>query len=281
MGKRLLTLAIAVVMVTWFLPAQGVAQKASFSAPATPKFAPGDLLVKYKVKVGGRTLGAAAIATAKVSVARKFKLKLAPAFKKGGALDRLNIQQFRLAAGEGLQQALQRLRKDPNVEIAEPNYLLYALKNPNDPEYRTNLWGMKKIRMATVWDRLTGSRRVVVAVIDTGIDYNHKDIKGNMWRNRRERAGNRKDDDRNGVVDDIFGANFCGGRVSGNPMDDNRHGTHVAGTIGAMGNNGLQVVGVNWRVRLMAVKFCVPTVPERPPTPSGPSIMPPECAPIL
>src|SRR4029077_14236275 len=89
--------------------------------------------------------------------------------------------------------------------------------------------------------------------IDTGIDYNHPDLAANIWTNPGEVPGNRVDDDHNGFVDDVHGYDFANN--DGDPKDDNGHGTHTAGTVGAGGNNGVGVVGVNWHVQLMAVKF--------------------------
>jgi len=103
------------------------------------------------------------------------------------------------------------------------------------------------------WDVTTGNSNVVVAVIDTGVDYAHADLAANMWKNPNEIAGNNIDDDGNGYIDDIYGIDAVNG--DGDPYDDNSHGTHIAGTIGAVGNNGIGVAGVNWNVKIMACKF--------------------------
>lgn len=103
------------------------------------------------------------------------------------------------------------------------------------------------------WNITTGSEDVVVGVIDTGIDYTHTDLAANMWVNEKEIPDNGIDDDGNGVVDDVFGYNAIDD--SGDPMDDNRHGSHCAGIIGAVGDNDEGVTGVNWKVKLMALKF--------------------------
>ncbi len=149
------------------------------------------------------------------------------------------------------------------VAYVEPDFAITMSARPNDPSF-SQLWGLSNsggsggvigadIRATAAWDVTTGSRNVVVAVIDTGIDYNHPDLAANMWRNPGEIAGNGRDDDGNGFVDDVYGWNFAD-RTS-NPFDDEGHGTHVAGTIGAVGNNGTGVTGVSWRVSLMALKF--------------------------
>lgn len=129
-----------------------------------------------------------------------------------------------------------------------------AEKHPNDPRYQ-ELWGMRNINASAAWANRAGDNSVIVAVIDTGVDYDHPDLRANMWVNPRETRNNR-DDDGNGIKDDIHGAAFLGGRtLSGNPRDLHGHGTHCAGTIAAVGNNGIGVVGVNWNVKIMALRF--------------------------
>ena len=124
---------------------------------------------------------------------------------------------------------------------------------PDDPKL-DQLWGMTNINARVAWDKVNESP-VVVAVIDTGVDYTHEDLAGNMWKNPGEVAGNDMDDDGNGIKDDVHGAKFANNVASGDPKDDNEHGTHCAGTIGAVGNNHLGVVGVNWKIQIMALKF--------------------------
>lgn len=163
-------------------------------------------------------------------------------------------------------RSLSRLRE---VLIAEPNYILRASATPDDKDYG-RLWGLNNIgqkdsggsvgipgidmSMERAWSITTGSRDVLVGVIDTGINYRHPDLVNNMWVNEAEASGvTGVDDDGNGYVDDIHGYNFVAN--TGDPMDDNGHGTHCAGTIGAEGNNGIGVVGVAWKVSLMGIKF--------------------------
>jgi subtilisin family serine protease len=134
---------------------------------------------------------------------------------------------------------------------------------PDDSSFGS-LWGLHNagqsgglidadIDAPEAWDITTGSSEVVVFVVDTGVDYTHPDLAANMWVNPGEVAGDGIDNDANGYIDDIHGINSITG--SGDPMDDNYHGTHVAGTIGARGNNGLGVTGVNRSVKIGAAKF--------------------------
>ncbi len=123
---------------------------------------------------------------------------------------------------------------------------------PNDASY-SSTYGMNQIDAPEAWNKTTGSDSVVVGVIDTGVDYTHPDLVGNIWTNPGEIAGNGIDDDGNGFVDDVHGFDFVNN--DGDPMDDNHHGTHVAGTIAAQGNNGRGVSGVAWNTSIMALKF--------------------------
>ncbi|MCB0320759.1 MAG: S8 family serine peptidase, partial [Bdellovibrionales bacterium] len=142
--------------------------------------------------------------------------------------------------------------EDPSIEHCEPNYYWTIASVPNDPKF-SDLWGMSKIHAPEAWDTATGSREVVVAVLDTGVDYNHSDLADNMWENPNEVPGNGLDDDGNGWIDDQYGIDVY--NHDGDPFDDHGHGTHCAGTIGGKGNNSNGVAGVNWNVKIMALKF--------------------------
>jgi hypothetical protein len=166
-----------------------------------------------------------------------------------------------------LNKLLSDLKADPDVEFAEPDHLVSVRATPNDPYFFSSgtwgqsyddLWGIKKIGAPAAWDTSTGAG-VTVAVVDTGLDYTHPDIVGNVWTNTRESAGNGLDDDGNGYVDDTRGWDFIGSDYlnptqSNDPIDHQGHGTHVAGTIAATGNNGIGVIGVAWQAQVMPVK---------------------------
>ena len=169
-------------------------------------------------------------------------------------------------------QTIETLNRDPRVAYAEPNFILHAADvMPNDPFF-PRLWGLHNtgqtvnwtagtpdadIDAPEAWSVSTGSPDVVVAVIDTGVDTAHPDLAPNIWVNAGEDCAgcrtNGVDDDGNGYVDDWRGWDFANG--DNNPTDDNGHGTHVAGTVAATGNNGLGVAGVTWSSRIMPLKF--------------------------
>ncbi len=151
--------------------------------------------------------------------------------------------------------------------VAERDYLVFPTVFPNDSSFST-LWGLHNtgqsggtadadIDAPEAWDLTTGSRDVLVGIIDTGLDRSHPDLAANVWTNPREISGNGVDDDRNGYIDDVSGWDFFAN--DNNPMDEDDHGTHCAGTIGAAGNNASGVVGVNWQVSLVGLRFLGPS----------------------
>lgn len=173
------------------------------------------------------------------------------------------LQLTRLPKGASVESAIARYSELPGVLYAQPNYLHHIDATPNDPRF-DELWGMNNtgqtggtidadIDATVAWEEQTGSSDVIVAVIDTGVDYNHPDLADNMWVNTGEIPGNMLDDDGNGFVDDIYGYDFA--NRDSDPIDDHSHGTHTSGTIGAVGNNGIGVSGVAQDVRIMAMKF--------------------------
>ena len=172
-----------------------------------------------------------------------------------------------------LAEGIAQLRKYNAVQYIVPDYVITTNAKPNDPDY-SKLWGLNNdgknggtpgvdIGAEAMWDVTTGSEDIIVAVIDSGIDYNHPDLIANLWTNKGEIANNGKDDDGNGIVDDYYGINAKNsGTITGDPMDDDiyapGHGTHCSGTIGAVGNNSVGVAGVNWKVKIMGLKALHP-----------------------
>lgn len=169
------------------------------------------------------------------------------------------------AQSADLLELIAQLKASGLFEYVEPDWQVHALQEPNDSAYQDGtLWGLRNtgqsggtagidINPVPAWATTTGADDVVVGVIDSGIRYTHQDLAANMWVNPGEVAGNGVDDDSNGYIDDVFGINAIDG--SGDPADDNNHGTHVAGTIAATGFNGSEHVGVAYNTRLMALKF--------------------------
>ncbi|CAN5211437.1 hypothetical protein BH20ACI1_BH20ACI1_19130 [soil metagenome] len=165
-------------------------------------------------------------------------------------------QRVKIPANLSFDKALSLYKSNSEVEYVQPNFYYHLLATPNDAQFGT-LYGMQKISALSAWDLTTGSSAVVVADIATGLKYTHEDLAANAWRNPGEIPNNRIDDDGNGFVDDYYGYDFF--YNDSDPIDDaGGHGTHTAGTIGAVGNNGLGVVGVNWNVKIMAIKIYSP-----------------------
>ena len=236
-------------------------------------YAPGEVIVKFKSDIRrNKVFMQQLYQEVGVAKVRKFKLGFG------------SIEHYQLAEGASVEKAIQKLTKTVAVEYAQPNYILKLFRNEDvldgyddchppveflgcvpfgefiegrpgiapkpspveppvaDPQ-QNKVWGLNAISAPEAWKVTTGSQGIVVAVIDTGIDYNHEDLSFNMWR----RPGVESEED------DIVGWDFV--HDDNLPFDDHMHGTHVAGTIGAVGGNALGIVGVSPKVSLMAVKF--------------------------
>lgn len=200
---------------------------------------PGEVLVKFKPGVEP--------AAREMLVTRLGGLPAA-------ALSRDSVARIRLPPGLSALDAVRAYRNDPDVEYAQPNYVYRPLALPDDPQFG-ELWGLKNagqavkgvvglagsdMGMEAAWDKVTDCSPTVVAVLDTGVNYTHADLAGNMWDG--------------GPGYPHHGTDFVDGDDDPMPADASSHGTHVAGTIGAVGNNGVGVTGVCWTARIMAVR---------------------------
>jgi subtilisin family serine protease len=178
-------------------------------------------------------------------------------------------RRIRVDRGQDVMALVRRYENDPSVVYAHPNYLLELTAVPNDPRYAEQ-WAHQRIGSESGWDRSTGSSETVIAVIDTGVDWNHPDLAANIWVNQDEIEGNGIDDDANGFVDDVRGWDFVDvtqassfdpnediGPADNDPMDFLGHGTAVAGIAAGASNNQVGLAGVCWRCRIMALRVGV------------------------
>ncbi len=243
--RRKMQMVLALACICFATLSMAEAQSPGGRAPV---FVEGEVLVAFKPGVAETRVGS---------------LRAMHGATRIRAFSGLGIEHWKLPAGQAVADAVQALNANPAVRHAEPNFIVHTRATPNDP-YFGQLWGLYNtgqtsgtpdadIDAPLAWNLTTGSPDVIVAVIDSGVDYTHPDLVANIWTNPNEIPGNGIDDDGNGYIDDIHGINARTG--SGDPMDIDGHGTHVAGTIGAVGNNGLGVTGVNWQVRIVACKF--------------------------
>jgi subtilisin family serine protease/DNA-binding beta-propeller fold protein YncE len=228
-------------------PAGGSSSAPSIPRPPYAPHAPDRILVKFR---------AATKLNARASIRTEMRAAPRPPFRSGA-------EEWRLAPGTTVEQALDRLRAEPGLEYAEPDYVVHADRIPDDPMLAQQ-WVVRNtgqtggtpgddLDALRAWNVTTGSRDVIVAVIDSGIDASHPDLRDNVYVNPGEIPGNGVDDDGNGLVDDVSGWDFANG--DNDPFDDLFHGTHVSGIIGAVGDNGVGVAGMAWRVRILPCKF--------------------------
>ena len=226
-------------------------------APDKPRFAPDRVLVKLK----GDAPAEAVDAINRKNGARTEK-----------KLPYTRVSVVKLPKGLQVADAVRRYEASPDVEYAEPDFLLSTDQatspTPNDTDYpklynlnntgQTGGAADSDIDASEAWGSTTGSPDAVVAVIDTGVDIDHPDLKDNVWTNADEVPGNRVDDDKNGYTDDVHGWDFRNEDASVFDADEGSHGTYVAGVIAAEGNNGIGITGVNWRTSVMPLKFVGP-----------------------
>jgi subtilisin family serine protease len=219
----------------------------------------GELLVKFAPKSDGKQRA--------LSEKNQFLSSINGGIVKHSFKRVSGLTLIQLPSDVNIKNALSEFKKKKDFLYVEPNYEIKAFDNfPNDSDF-TEQWGLHNtgqtggyidadIDAPEGWDLATDSN-IIVAVIDTGIDYTHPDLAANMWINLDEFPGDGVDNDDNGYIDDIYGYDFCtyGQQRDSNPIDDTYHGTHVAGIIGAVGNNNTGVVGVCWNIKIMNLKF--------------------------
>ena len=253
-----------------------------------PAYVEGEVIVKYKTN---------AVRTMAATAALYQRLSVVDVKRFSGRLKNFEHLLFNTEALT-VERAVAELNQNPNVEYAQPNYLIYALKHektktagtacisslvpfPIGCEVKTTAlpgerpaipppaedaaeqrdpdlaqaWGISKVGADRAWDTQRGSRNIIVAVIDTGIDYTHPDLAANIWRNPNGMNTNQTGVDAMGeqISGDVVGWDFV--HNDNLPFDDNMHGTHCAGVIGAVGENGIGISGINQRVSLLAAKF--------------------------
>ncbi|MEZ0485972.1 S8 family peptidase [Fibrella aquatica] len=223
------------------------------------KYVAGEVLIKFKADVSDEKVQKA-FDKMKITKAEKILTKM---MEKAGQKNGVVLASVSV----DVMEAVSQLEAMPEVEYAEPNYIYTTDAVSNDP-YFTNgsLWGMRGpttspanqfgSQAATAWAAgKTGSASVLIGIIDEGWMNTHTDLAGNGWVNPFEIAGNRRDDDGNGYVDDVNGWDFAGNNASIFDGTADDHGTHVAGTIGGKGGNGVGVAGVCWNVKMIGLKF--------------------------
>ncbi|MBK1641108.1 hypothetical protein CKO12_04310 [Chromatium okenii] len=242
-------------------PTQPTPKDGTTSTPEKPHYKDGEVLVLFNKGVT-KTAASSALGAKAATVVKGFDQLTA----RTGQVFAL----VRGSKGVGSAQLMKNLKRDSRVQAVALNYgkrpSVISDTSPNDPGFGYQ-WSLNNggqtggnsgadIQAIDAWDQHTNSENVVIAVIDTGVDYRHPDLKNNMWKNPGEIAGDGVDNDQNGYTDDIYGIDT--GTGDSDPYPTAAHGTHVAGIIAAEGNNGEGVTGINWRGRIMAIQSFSP-----------------------
>lgn len=263
----------------------GISNDDSLQDLHEPYFVIGEVIVKFRDKLEADILVSpeGVITTSIESIDRlnkKYGVSFAEKLFGNDSIPLLsNVCLFNISGDMDVLSAVEEYNSDPRVEFAEPNYVYHICEFPNDPGFNKQ-WALHNtgqtggtedadIDAPEAWNIETGDPNVTIAVIDSGVDYTHPDLAANIWVNSGEDLNgngivdppdfNGIDDDQNGYIDDIRGWNFCDN--DNDPMDEYNgsirstgHGTHCAGIIGAVGNNGIGISGVCWNCKIMPVK---------------------------
>ena len=240
--KSILHLSVSTALIGMLVLLPSEALAAPLLSPKASQYVPGELLVKFKPTASTQARKAAVAAL-------------------GGVVQtslKNNALHVKLNADQTVAAAVATYSSDPNVEYAQPNYIYHTTAVPNDPQYGQS-WALKNTGQTVIsgtytpnagvagndmnvepaWGHITDCSSIVVAVVDSGVNYNQEDLVGNMWAS---------------AAYPNHGANFTGEGGANDPMDLNGHGTHVAGIIGAVGNNNFGTSGVCWKATIMAVR---------------------------
>jgi len=258
-------LILAVVLTFLAAPGgQAGMDKPSALGKVGKKFAPGEVLVKFKgttalEHAGGKASMEETIGGLPASAQQALAAIQATPVRVNRLTGALKV---RLPDPTRMPQAIDALYRSGTVEYAEPNILIRTSALPNDPNF-TKQWSLNNtgqtggtvdadIDATEAWNIRKDASATIVVVLDTGINLAHRDLKLNLWINPNETPGDGVDNDANGYIDDIYGINTYEG--TSDPTDDNGHGSHVAGIIGARGSNSVGIAGVGWVAKMMAVK---------------------------
>jgi subtilisin family serine protease len=232
------------------------------------EFRPGTVIVKMKATTG---LGKSVETAARSLGSRYNAMNVQSTFTTASLKKRVGIEEleriYTLHVSDvvDVRKLCYDLMNQPNVEYAEPDYLIPADFVPNDPRY-TEVYPLAMVKAEQAWNIVQGDSTVIVAVLDSGVDWKHPDLAAAIWNNADEIPNNGIDDDGNGFIDDVRGWDFVDGVTDAwagednttpdnNPMDYNSHGTHVAGIVGAVTNNGVGISSLAGGIKIMPIRI--------------------------